>query len=250
MLFAALAASSVLADEHAADRKLLESTRDTLGKWVEAEQILSEEKRDWAYGQEVLEQRIAIVESQVSQVEGRIAEARAGIEETAKKRRELIAEEKILKKASRALSDGIPDLERKTLALVELLPASVRDRLSPLVQRIPEDPAKSKQFLSQRYQNVIGILNEVNKFNQNITVISEVRTLSDGKMAEVKTVYVGLGLAYFATPDGKRAGIGVPTGKGWAWEPSDSFAPQVLKVIAILNSEQVPEYVPLPAKIH
>jgi hypothetical protein len=140
-------------------------------------------------------------------------------------------------------------LERKTLILTETLPGPIRERVKPLSQRIPADPAATELSLSQRFQNVIGILNEVNKFNSDITVTSEVLTLSDGTTAEVKALYVGLGQAYYVAASGNAAGVGHPTESGWEWTSADHLAPEVGRAVAILENAQVPAFVPLPVEI-
>jgi hypothetical protein len=103
--------------------------------------------------------------------------------------------------------------------------------------------------LGERFVNVLGVLNEVSKFNGDITVRSELRPLPDGSSAEVQLLYVGLGQAYYATSDGGSAGVGRPGAEGWIWESADEHAPGIAEAIAILKNEQVPAYVPLPVRI-
>ena len=97
-------------------------------------------------------------------------------------------------------------------------------------------------------QNVIGILNEVNKANNEILVNFEVHTLADGKPSEVKAIYVGLAQAYYVSAKGD-AGIGRPSADGWKWEPSKSVAGDVLMALDILQGKHTPAFVPLPIKI-
>ena len=56
--------------------------------------------------------------------------------------------------------------------------------------------------IAERYQNVVGVLNEVNKFNQDIHVVSELMELPDqpSVKAQVRAIYFGLGQAYYVTP--------------------------------------------------
>jgi hypothetical protein len=125
----------------------------------------------------------------------------------------------------------------------------LRQRVAPLSERLPDDSDRTEASLSQRFQNVIGILNEVNKFNRDITVTSELRTLSDGTVAEVQALYLGLGQAYYVTVDGSAAGVGRPGPEGWDWSSADEFAESISRAIAILRNEEVPAYVPVPVQI-
>jgi hypothetical protein len=75
-----------------------------------------------------------------------------------------------------------------------------------------------------------------------------VRTLSDGKPAEVRTVYVGLAQAYFVSPKGD-AGIGRPGDSGWGWSPASEIAPQIEQVVEVLQNKAKPHFVSLPVKV-
>ncbi|MFM7283203.1 MAG: DUF3450 family protein, partial [Planctomycetia bacterium] len=92
-------------------------------------------------------------------------------------------------------------------------------------------------------------LNEVNKFQRDIAVLSEVRTLADGSSAEVTTVYFGLGQAYYATANGKAAGRGSATADGWVWVPANEAAGEISRMIAVLKNEQVAAFVPVPLRV-
>ncbi len=95
--------------------------------------------------------------------------------------------------------------------------------------------------------NVLGILNEVNKANGEITVTFEVRELAGGKPSEVRVLYVGLAQAYYVSASGE-AGIGRPSPAGWVWEPSKAVANDVLTALEIVQGKHTPAFVPLPVK--
>jgi predicted nucleic acid-binding Zn-ribbon protein len=229
--------------------RVLESTRAVLAEWVATQQVISKEKKDWRVGKELLEQRIDLIQGEIRSVEQKISETRSSITEADEKRRDLVDENEALKVAAASLVSEIAVLEGKTRTLLERLPDPVRERVNPLARRLPADPANTDQSLGERYQNVIGILNEVNKFNREITVASELRTMPDGTTAEVQALYVGVSLGYYVTPNGDAAGVGEPTAEGWKWTPADELAGEITRAIAILNNEDIPAYVPLPVKV-
>jgi len=246
---AILASPGAPAQDASENAEKLAGTRDTLAKWVETQQIISREREDWQVGKDVLEQRIALIRGEIDGLEGRIAEIDGGLGDTDRRRRELDAENAALREASASLAAGIGGLEAKTLRLIGRLPEPIRSRVKPLSQRIPTDPGSTEPSLSQRFQNVVGVLNEVNKFQRDITVTSELRSLEDGRTVEVTALYVGLGQGYYVTPDGAAAGYGGPGPEGWEWFPANELAAQVAHAIAILQNEQVPAFVPLPVEI-
>jgi FtsZ-binding cell division protein ZapB len=241
-----LTAAAVLAQEVP---EKLDGTRAALEKWVEIRRLISREQRDWALGKEVLLDRIDLVKREIETLKTRIREAEESIAEADKKRSELVDENEHLKQASATLKATAATLETRTKALLVRLPDPIKERVKPLSQRIPEDPSETKLSLSERYMNVVGILNAANKFNREITVTSEVRTLGNGKTAEVTALYVGIGQAYYVSADKTAAGYGTVSGDGWIWTPANDAAEEVARAIAILKNEDVADFVLLPVRI-
>jgi hypothetical protein len=109
------------------------------------------------------------------------------------------------------------------------------------------DPSKEiKMSLSERFQNVIGVLNEMNKFSREITVASEVRDVEGEGSAEVSVVYLGLGQAYYTNVKGGLGGVGRPGAEGWQWEVRDELIGLIADVIAIHRNEKSAGYILLP----
>ena len=138
----------------------LELTKETLAKWVETRKLISLEKEQWVLEQEVLADRIDLVTSERDSLVQKIAETEELITDADKKRTALVEENDALKAASASLVKKITALERGVLALLPRLPDPVQARIKPLSQRIPLK-AETDLTLSERYQNVIGVVNEV-----------------------------------------------------------------------------------------
>jgi hypothetical protein len=227
----------------------LEETRLAMEKWIETQQIISRERRDWQQGREILLGRLELVKLEVAALEQQISEARTGVEEADRKRSELLAEDARLRDDATQLTAAVDGLEGEVRRLFAQVPEPVKARLAPLSERMPTDAAaKARVALAERFQNVLGILNELNKANNEITVNYEVRTLSDGKLAEVRVIYVGLAQAWYVSARGE-AGIGRATPEGWTWLPADAVAGEVLQALEIIQGKQPPAFVPLPVTL-
>ena len=228
----------------------IENTRDTLSKWVETQRIISKEKQDLALSKEILNERIQLVQNEIDSLREKIEAAKDSITQADEKRTLLIEENEKYKNASAALSGILSSLEERTKNLLVRLPDPIRERVKPLSQRLPKEQEESKLSLSERFQNVVGILNEINKFSREITVTSEVRALPDGTSAEVTTIYLGISQAYYVGANAKIAGTGCASGNGWVWKADNAAAEKIARVIAILKNEQVASYVQLPIETH
>lgn len=230
----------------AQDEVEIDTTRASLEKWVETRRIISKERQDWALGKEVLEDRIEVVADEIASLRKRIEESEGDIAEADRKRAELLLQNEQLKEASASLESAILGLEQRTLALIPRLPQPLRERIKPLSQQLPKGETLS---LSIRFQNVIGLLNAVNKFNTEITHTSEVHDLGWGTSAEVTAMYLGLGQSYYVNADGTSAAVGRPGKEGWEWSAATEQAADVQRAIQILKDEAQPAFVRLPVRI-
>jgi len=226
----------------------LEETRLTLGKWIETQQIISKERRDWQQGKEILTGRLDLAKKEVSTLQEQIVKAQTSAGEAGAKKAELAAQNDALKDAAGKLVAVVTAMEADVRQLWKRLPEHLQVKLQPLYQRIPEDAATTRISVAELFQNVLGILDALNKANNEITVSYEVRTLQDGRPAEVKAIYVGLAQAWYVSSGGE-AGIGHPTDDGWRWVPSKAIADSVLMALDILQGKQSPAFVPLPVEL-
>ncbi|MBU3727925.1 MAG: DUF3450 domain-containing protein [Phycisphaerales bacterium] len=193
----------------------IEEARAAMQRWVETRRIVSDEAQEWALGKELLESRIDILSRELASVQERIAEAEKSITEADERRAALVAENDRVRAGSAALAKVAAMMEMRTKQLVARLPDPIRERIRPLSSRLPEDPSTTTLPLTTRFQNVVGIVNEVNKFNREITTTTEIRKLADGSSAEVTVVYLGLAQAFFVGGSGRVAGYGGASADGW-----------------------------------
>lgn len=226
----------------------LEATREVLGKWIETQQIIARERNEWQQGREILGGRIELLRKEQAALHEKLEQARLALSETDSKRTELRKEDDDLVALTARLADAVAKLETDLRRLSASLPDPTRKRLQPLLQRMPEDAAVSRVSVAERFQNVLGLLNEVNKDNAELKVEYEVRDLADGRPSEVRTMYVGLAQAYYVSSGGE-AGIGRPSPAGWTWQPAKSIASDVLRALDIVQGKHTPAFVPLPVKI-
>jgi len=237
------------AKQVATDGPDLDGTRSILEEMVETQRLISKERRDWALGKQLLDDRIQMIRGEIESLKARTEEARKSITEADTKRLELVAENEKLKEASEELKATVSKLEGRTKELLVRLPAPIQARVKPLSQSLPEDSEEAENSLSERFMNVVGILNDVNRFNREITVTSEVRKLADGSSAEVAAFYVGLGQAYYLNQARQVAGVGSATADSWVWTEANDAAEAIGRAIAILKGDEIAGFVPLPVTL-
>lgn len=227
----------------------VESTRATLDKWVETRRIISKEKQDFVLSKEILNERIELVTREIDSLKKKIIETETSITEADEKRATLMDENDKFKEASGSLGVLVMSLEYMMKDLIVRLPDPLKEKIKPLTQRLPQDPKDTKMSLGERFQNIVGILNEVDKFNREITATSEVRDLPDGTSSEVTALYVGISQGYYANAKGTIAGVGTFSPKGWMWTPANEAAADISQAISILKNEAIATFVKLPIEI-
>jgi FtsZ-binding cell division protein ZapB len=225
----------------------LENARQSIGKWLETDRLITREEQDWRVGKELVTERIELLRRESEALKEKIARTRQETADAAAQVAGLRAQNETLKAGLKPLQQDIKHLELRTLAILPWTPEPVRIRVAPLSQRIPANPADSKLTLSERYQNVIGTLNELNKAARELAVSGEVRKLADGRQIEATVFYVGLCQAYYVNEKIGVAGIGKlgPLGT-WAWEENNGIAPTIAQVLGIYRSEKPAAFVSLP----
>ena len=226
----------------------MKASREALAKWVETQQIIAKEKKDWQTGKEILSSRISLVKGEIADVEKKMQETSTAGAESVQKKSDIGREEATLKEAAAVVAARTSGLEADIKALMPRLPEPIKAKVEPLVARMPADPEHTNISVAERLQNVVGILNEVGKFNGEITLATEIRTLADGKPSEVRTIYVGLAQAYYVSASGE-AGVGRPSDQGWTWESKKELARDVQHAVEILQTKAKPAFVPLPVAI-
>jgi hypothetical protein len=247
VLVAAASAAAVRAQQGGGDEP--QAARDLLDKYVETRRIISQEKRDAALGREMLAEQIDLAKRQIEELRAKTAEVSREIATADEKKAALVAENAMLIEVADALATTLAALESRTKELVARLPDPIRAKVGMVSQQIPDKPGETKVSLGQRFLNVIALLNEVNRFNREITITSEVRTLANGREAEVTAIYVGLGQAYYVSARRDAAGIGTPSPQGWVWTPAAAAAESIARLVAILENKQPAGFVRVPVRI-
>jgi hypothetical protein len=228
----------------------LAETRSTLEKWVETRQLISKTRSDWQTDKETLEQTIQLYERELKSIDEQMAKVSTNNTQVAKEMTEATALQKISNEALDGVKQFATQFEARVKKVVPQLPAPLQDILKPQLARLPADPATTKMLAAERVQVLVGVLNELDKFNNSVNLFNEKRKNPAGEEVAVQTVYVGLGAAYFVNEAADFAGLGAPGANGWEWTVKPEIAPSVHEVVKIYRNEKAARFVTLPAAIH
>jgi hypothetical protein len=169
---------STVADASAA----MDQTRALLQQWATTQRLIASERSDWENGKAMIAGRIQLLKISVEETEKKIAEARTKLEDVKKRTAEAEAEKALIKEASDALLATAPELEKGVKGLYARVPGVIQEKVKVLHERIPKEGADLKNITAaERFQNVLGILNELGKANTELTSLPEIHDIGDGK---------------------------------------------------------------------
>jgi hypothetical protein len=224
-------------------------TRSVLEKWVEARQAISKTRSDWQTDKETIGQTLQLFDRELKSIEEQMSKLSTNNTQVEKERGQA---EALLKSSNESLDLAkkfATDFEVKIAKLVPQLPIPLQEILKPLLTKLPADPASTKMQVTERIQVLVGILNEVDKFNNAVNLFSEKRRNEKGEEVAVETVYIGLGAAYFVNDANNFAGTGTPGANGWEWSIKTDLAPSVREIVKVYRNERPAQFVALPAVI-
>jgi len=225
------------------------TARVTLDKWVETQQIISKEKSDWKLEKSILQDTDKLLNSQLERLTTSLEELNASATAADEERTTLAAEKETLAAASAVVEANIGKLENQVKAVVKTFPEPLVEKIKPLIRRLPKDPANTKLTLGERVQNIVGILSQADKFNGTITQTSESREIDGGRMVEVRTIYWGLGGAFYVDAAGEYAGVGYPGENGWEWPEVAGSGPKIKRLLDVYEGSEEIQFVEVPARI-
>lgn len=224
--------------------------RAKMEKWVETRQLISEERTEWEADREtlratrdLLKQRRAALQDEIAELEGTSTTADDD-------RRELLLERAEYQRSAALLETEIRGIEETVLAVAPRLPEPLQDKLEPLLVQVPDNPDTTKLQLGPRLLNVLGVLSQGEKFNSTATFVGETRAVEGGQKVSVRTLYWGLGQAFYVDRQGQLAGVGRPGPDGWVFTNDDEIADEAKLLLDIYEGNvDTLDFVSLPTTI-
>ncbi|MEX0332053.1 MAG: DUF3450 family protein [Puniceicoccaceae bacterium] len=244
-LAALVAGSTLHAQDEAAVQKEIEKAREVISKYVETRQEIARVKNEWKSYQELTQRRIDLYEREISQLSQLIERAE---KDTTQAERQIAAvkeEIAVLRSANDIVGQALPAFEDKMREMYQYFPTPLKSKVERLVQQL----GKSRNS-ADRMAILIGILNEVDKFNSDFNFDSFEKKLPSGETKLVDVIYLGLAVAYYADSEGSIGGVGTPAAGDWQWAERNDLAGSIRMAIQYYNGDIKPAMlVDLPVEV-
>lgn len=226
----------------------VEKARNTLSELVQTKKDIVASKAAWDTDKEILEATIESLEDELEMLETRIEESEKARAESDGTRERLNTDKEALKAQLDDFVAVVSGFEKKVIAILPYLPEPLLDDMGKLTDKLPRD-GKSSLDAPRRALIVLGILQEIDKFQTSVTTHQLLLEI-DGKAAkEYSVLFYGLGTAFFVDEGLTTAGYGVPTAEGWTWTVDSLLATRIFDAVEIAERKKLAEFVPLPVNI-
>ncbi|MGC9450746.1 MAG: DUF3450 family protein [Oceanipulchritudo sp.] len=244
-LAALVAGTALQAQDEAAVQKEIEKAREVISKYVDTRQEIARVKNEWKAYQELTQRRIDLYNREINQLRDLIQSAEEQTTQAEREIAEIRQEIAVLRQANDIVLQALPVFEDKMRELYTYFPRPLKNKIQRLVQQL----GKPRQA-SDRMAILIGILNEVDKFNAEFNFDRDEKTLPDGETKVVDVIYLGLAVGYYADREGKVGGVGVPAQGDWKWTERNDLAPAIRDAVMYYNGDIKPALlVDLPLEI-
>jgi len=228
----------------------LSEAREAVSQWVAAERTLSREAAAWREKRANLNDLISVARKEIESLQVQIADSKETATVADTRRADLVEKQERLSKTTAAIAAFLKPTESRLRELKKRLPAPLQEKLASHYKRLPSNAGTTSLGLAERMQTVVGILTEIQKFDTVVTVVENVRKLNDGTSGEVRTIWFGLGAAYYVSAGGKDAGVGEPNAEGWTWKSQPELAEAILEVFnAAEGRARETGFTPLPVNV-
>ncbi len=233
----------------AASPEALKSARSAVKEWAATEKAISREAAEWSGREQLLRDLIEVAGQRIERLQAELEEGEERLSASEEARAELLDREEAVDLEAGRIEDFLVGLEAQLKALRPRLPEPLDEELGPMYQRIPSDPEESSLGLGERMRTVVSLLSRIRQFDGKLTLAESLRTLPGSEeAASVRTLYLGLGQAYYLAPD--DAGYGTPGPEGWVWESEPRLEKAVREVILLTEGgAQEPKFIDLPVAL-
>ncbi len=227
-----------------------EDSAKIIAKWVDVTNLISIQLSEWREGRALLTYNIDLLKTEISGLEDQISQSEEQAREAERRTDLLRDEESTLRAAAAIVENKVREYEDRIQNQRPIYPPPLRDRIIQFVSRLPSKQGESVLTLEERLATILNILEEVDKFNNSVTVVSELKEVSSGERIEVKTMYLGLAQAFYVDRNIQYAAAGVPKPNGWDWTPQPKLAKSISRSIQMYNNAIKPaQFILLPVTI-
>lgn len=230
----------------------IEQSKENLRLWLETSQKNQAEANAWKIDKEVFENYKQGLESEKATYQKQVEDAKARAAAADKESSEKIAQRDQFIAADKMLSSELRKMEEDFSKLIPLLPTPIvkfskmNVALETLKKNLSLPLDQQVDDTGKRLANLTEIMAEVEKFQNTVTVYTELHKNASGEEYEMQVAYMGMAAAYAVNENASFALIGRPTADGWKFTERNDVAADIQKFLVTATSEKDVSLTKLP----
>jgi len=221
------------------------AVRAGVAAWLQQERQVAELDREARERGQTVARLLQVLRVEQEALEAAVKASEAAVSLASEERARLQAEREALRASVDVLAQALPALEERVRRLVPQLPGPLQELVNPLYQRLDRQGSSH----SERLQNVVGVLMQVDRFARAVNPQSSMQEVG-GRTVEVTTLYIGLAFGLFSDEAGTHAGFLRPGPEGWQKVLAPEQAESIRQAMAIYRDPQLARFVSLPVEIN
>jgi predicted nucleic acid-binding Zn-ribbon protein len=232
-----------------ASTEALETARSTVKEWAATEKVISLEVTEWNGRKHLLDDLIEVAAQRIRRLEADLAAGEDRLSAGDEARATLLDQRDAVAVEAEQIEAFLVRMESRMHNLKPKLPEPLLEELATVYQRLPDASGETSLGLGERMRTVVSLLSRIREFDEVLTLAESLRTLPGSEeAASVRTLYLGLGQAYFIGPEG--AGYGWPGPEGWVWHSAPELREAVREAIVLAEgAAMAPKFVDLPVRL-
>lgn len=229
---------------------VIDDSRDALEELIETKRFTAEAQKDWAVEKQIIKDTIDTLQKQIESVEARLDDIVETTTDAQEERANLQGEIEELEEVLGIFEPMITNYERRLRELIPYFPEPLMNKINRLVDQLPNEGERAnRRMLNNRAVIVVGLLDEINNFQNSVQVHNQLLKVDQGPEREFSVLYYGLAQAYFVDENETTAGIGKPAKGGWEFEVVPGTANDVFDAVQIKEKQLLARFVELPTDI-
>jgi hypothetical protein len=224
----------------------VKETHKLIDEWVQTELLISEESSLWKSEKASLQDLDDALSREILELDKGLEAFESEESSLEDERAKLANRKNAAEESTKTLHAGLQRLHNEIETIFKILPAPLRQRLSPFREKLSQGSKENKLPLRKRLELTVSLLQAIHIFNRTVTLERLEFTLDDNKSREFIVLYFGLGVAYFVNESGTVAGYGQPTKDGWKWIRMDELGSEISTGVDMMSNRALPRFLELP----
>ncbi|WFB35242.1 DUF3450 family protein [Kiritimatiellota bacterium B12222] len=217
----------------------LDPLEDLVETWTGLRLEIANEKRIWKEQKAFLQQEQALLLKEIEALEAEKEEFEAFSSTVDQEQATLLQEKENLQAGLSALTPLLSEMEQALVEQNNQLPEFLQLDLQLNSEKRVVDRVQAVAAAFTQLESLLG------DFHASKLLLPD----DEGRRREVDVIYLGQALAFAVSTNDDWAGVGRPDAEAWDWQTRPNLAPQVRRLLEMLDGKQMPQFVEVPLQL-